>query len=92
MLEERRIYLEEIEDYANGFYTRDLLTKYGKVQDLKVPRVRNGGFRPAILPERRKDDLDLTSAIITLYVFTSKIFRLIKVTEDEVRSWRERAQ
>jgi hypothetical protein len=41
MLEERRIYLEEIEDYANGFYTRDLLTKYEKVQDLKVPRVRN---------------------------------------------------
>ena len=25
MLEERRIYLEEQEDYANGFYTRDLL-------------------------------------------------------------------
>ena len=49
MLEKRKIYLEEIEDYANGFYIRDLLTKYGKVQDLKVPRVRNGGFRPAIL-------------------------------------------
>nr|WP_041430363.1 IS256 family transposase [Thermodesulfobacterium geofontis] len=91
MLEERRIYLEEIEDYANGFYTRDLLTKYGKVQNLKVPRVRNGGFRPAILPERRRAELDLTSAVITLYVFTSKISRLIKVTEDEVRSWKERA-
>jgi transposase-like protein len=50
MLEERRIYLDQQEDYANGFYTRDLLTKYGKVQDLKVPRVRNGSFRPAILP------------------------------------------
>jgi transposase-like protein len=51
MLEKRRIYLEEIEDYANGFYTRDLLTKYGKVQDLKVLRVRNGSFRPAIYPK-----------------------------------------
>jgi len=51
MLEERRIYLEEIEDYANDFYTRDLLTKYGKVQDLKVLRVRNGSFRPAIYPK-----------------------------------------
>jgi putative transposase len=111
MLEERRIYLEETEDYANGFYTRDLLTKYGKVQDLKVPRVRNGGFRPAILPERRRAELDLTSAVITLYavgVSTRKISqflesiygayyspqsisRLIKVTEDEVRNWKERA-
>ena len=52
-----------------------------------MPRFKNGGFRPAILPERRKDDLDLTSAIITLYVFTSKIFRLIKVTEDEVSAF-----
>ena len=76
MLEERRIYLEEQEDYANGFYTRDLLTKYGKVQDLKVPRVRNGGFRPAILPEKRRAELDLTSTVITLYavgVSTRKI-------------------
>ena len=82
----------------------------GRLRDLKVPRVRNGVFRPAILPERRKTDLDLTSTIITLYavgVSTRKISqfleniygvyyspqsisRLIKVTEDEVRAWRER--
>jgi len=36
MLEERRIYLGKQEDYAKGFYTRNLFTKYGKVQDLKV--------------------------------------------------------
>ena len=87
MLEERRIYLDQQEDYANGFYTRDLLTKYGKVQDLKVRRVRNGSFRPAILPERRRAELDLTSAVITLYVFTSKISRLIKVTEDKLSAF-----
>jgi hypothetical protein len=27
MLEEREIYLEKTEDYANGFYSRDLLLK-----------------------------------------------------------------
>jgi hypothetical protein len=37
-------------NYTNyRFYTRNLFTKYGKIQDLKVPRVRNGGFRSAIL-------------------------------------------
>jgi len=87
MLEERRIYLDQQKDYANGFYTRDLLTKYGKVQNLKVRRVRNGSFRPAILPERRRAELDLTSAVITLYVFTSKISRLIKVTEDKLSAF-----
>jgi len=39
MLEERRIYLGKQEDYAKGFYTRNLFTKYGKVQDLKVPAI-----------------------------------------------------
>ena len=64
------------------FYTRDLLTKYGKIQDLKVPRVRNGGFRPAILPERRRAELDLTSAVISLYavgVSTKKFLSFWKV-------------
>jgi len=49
MLEERRIYLDQQEDYANGFYARDLLTKYGKLQDLKVPRERLADFRPVYL-------------------------------------------
>ena len=33
MLEERRIYLGKQEDYAKGFYTRNLFT------DLKVPAI-----------------------------------------------------
>jgi hypothetical protein len=36
------------------FYTQNLFTKYGKVQDLKEIWVRNGGFRPAILPSFSK--------------------------------------
>ncbi|AZR73964.1 hypothetical protein BBF96_11515 [Anoxybacter fermentans] len=28
----------------NGYYTRNLKTKYGNIQDLKVPRNRNGEF------------------------------------------------
>jgi len=58
MLEERRIYLEEQEDYANGFYTRDLLF-------VSSYFLKEGGLK--------------------------SISRLIKVTEDEVKSWRERA-
>jgi len=111
MLEEREIYLEETEDYANGFYTRDLLTKLGEVEGLRVPRVRKGGFRPAILPERRRAGLDLAEVVINLYaagVSTRKISqflegiygayyspqsisRLMKVAEEEVKAWKERA-
>ena len=43
-LEERSIYLEEHpETKGNGYYTRDLLTKYGSIEDLRVPRTRDGG-------------------------------------------------
>jgi transposase-like protein len=68
-------------------------------------------LRPTILPERRRAELDLTSAVITLYavgVSTRKISqflesiygayyspqsisRLIKVTEEEIKAWKERA-
>ena len=46
MREEREIYLENHPTKANGYYTRDLLTLVGPVEDLKVPRVQEGHFHP----------------------------------------------
>ncbi|QER42007.1 hypothetical protein F1847_04310 [Thermodesulfobacterium sp. TA1] len=43
--------------------------------------MRNGGFRPAILPERRRAELDLTSTVISLYavgVSTRKISQFLE--------------
>jgi len=39
MKEEREISLENHPTKANGYYTRNLLTLVGPVEDLKVPRV-----------------------------------------------------
>ena len=81
MFEERKIYLEEQEDSGNGFYTRNLLTNYGEIESLRVPRVRKGSFRPVILPERRKADIDLTEVVINLYevgVSTRKISQFLE--------------
>jgi len=39
MREERAVYLETHPTSANGYYTRDLLTLFGPLEDLKVPRV-----------------------------------------------------
>lgn len=47
-----------------------------ETEGLRVPRVRKGIFRPVILPERRRADLDLTEVVINLYavgVSTRKI-------------------
>ena len=50
----------------NGYYERDLDTKYGKLH-VSVPRDRNGAFDQKLIPgyARRTDDLETT--IITLY-------------------------
>lgn len=67
MLEERRMYLDSHPTKGNGYYTRDLLTLYGPVRDLRVPRVREGDFRPVILPERRRISYELSEAILAMY-------------------------
>jgi len=55
MREEREIYLENHPAKANGYYTRDLLTLVRPVEDLKVPRVREGDFHPRILPTELRE-------------------------------------
>jgi len=110
MREERAVYLETHPTSANGYYTRDLLTLFGPLEDLKVPRVREGDFHPQILPYRKRASLELSEAILTLYavgVSTRKISaflegvygtfyspqsisRLIEVTWEQVKAWRER--
>lgn len=47
-------------DYRNGYYTRDLATGFGLLQDLRIPRSRKGGFQPSLFAryERRKRDVE----------------------------------
>ena len=64
----------------NGFYSRELDTKYGKLH-IAVPRDRNGSFEQHLIPDysRRMDDLETT--IVTLYrkgISTREISDLIE--------------
>jgi transposase-like protein len=51
MAKEREIFLERVEDSANGYYSRMLQSAIGRLH-LLVPRVRNNAsdFRPYLLP------------------------------------------
>ena len=40
--------------YRNGSYVRDLLTSYGWIEDLRVPRVRKGGMEFEVLERYRR--------------------------------------
>lgn len=81
MLEERELYLKEHPTKGNSYYTRDLLTLFGPLEDLRVPRVREGDFHPKILPERRRTSIELSEAILALYasgVSTRAISRFLE--------------
>ena len=64
----------------NGTYTRELDTRYGKL-NINIPRDRNGEFEQQLIPDytRRADDLETT--IVTLYrkgITTREIADLIE--------------
>jgi transposase-like protein len=40
-------------DYRNGYRYRDILTRFGRLKDVKVPRLRQSGFVPSILSPGR---------------------------------------
>lgn len=46
--------------YRNGHYTRNLLTRYGLIDDIRVPRPARGGCEFSVFDryERRRRDLD----------------------------------
>ena len=81
MLEERAIWLEEHPTKANGYYTRDLLTLFGPIEELRVPRVREGDFHPKLIPYRKRTSIELSEAILLLYasgVSTRRISRFLE--------------
>jgi putative transposase len=67
MVSEREIYLEkEKKDKGNGYYTRELISKLGKL-GIEVPRTRNGKFRPYILGEKyQRHSEDFEEFLISL--------------------------
>ena len=74
MKEERRLFLENYsEDKGNGYYERDLLTAYGEIEDLEVPRVRSGKFYPKILPYRRRAWFDIREIVYAMHMTGSSV-------------------
>jgi putative transposase len=51
----------------NGYYTRTLHTKYGLIDDLHVPRDRNGDFQTQLFQPYQRRDGWLEEAVIQMY-------------------------
>jgi putative transposase len=51
----------------NGYYTRTLDTKFGKIDDLRVPRDRQGEFQTQVFEPYQRRDGWLEEAVIRMY-------------------------
>ena len=51
-------YLEENPGIKNGYYKRNLKTKYGEITELSVPRNRDNKFYSAVIDENKSIGLD----------------------------------
>src|SRR5579875_2952189 len=63
---EIQAFLEEREGQRNGYYKRGIGTRYGKIDDLMVPRDRNNEFQTALFqPYQRSIGID--DLVVSLY-------------------------
>ena len=63
---EIQAYLEENHGQRNGYYERDLGTKYGKINDLKIPRNRNNEFQTALF-EKYQRNVGIDDLVVSMY-------------------------
>jgi transposase-like protein len=97
---------EQRRDYRNGHYRRNLLTTVGLIEELEVPRTRQG-FQTQVFDryQRRRSELD--QAMVDMFVFGASTQRVGEVVEqltgsqpsastvyrtlqDEYTTWQER--
>ncbi len=63
---ERDVYADEHQAKKNGYYEKKLLTRWGLIEDLRVPGTRDGEFCPSLLISYHRT-WHLEDIIITLY-------------------------
>ena len=63
---EIQTFLEENNGNRNGYYERDIGTRYGKINDLRVPRERNNEFQ-TVLFEPYQKNMGIDDLVVSMY-------------------------
>ena len=77
---EIQAFLEEKEGQRNGYYERDLGTRYGKINDLRVPRDRDNEFQTALF-DRYQRNVGIDDLVVSMYskgVSTRKMAEILE--------------
>ena len=54
--------------YRNGFYARDLATTSGRIEDLQVPRDREGQFHTQVFERYRRYEPQVAQGLTEMFV------------------------
>ena len=54
--------------YRNGFYTRDLVTSSGRIQDINVPRDREGQFHTQVFERYSRYEPHIAEGLTQMFV------------------------
>ncbi|GAC1313331.1 MAG: hypothetical protein NVSMB27_49320 [Ktedonobacteraceae bacterium] len=71
----------ERKGYRNGSYTRDLVTKTGRIEDLSVPRDRAGEFHTQVFERYGRYEPEVAEALTEMFVSGTSTHTVGKVTE-----------
>jgi putative transposase len=67
--------------YRNGFYTRDLVTSTGRIEDLKVPRDREGEFHTQVFERYNRYEPEVAEALTEMFVSGTSTHKVGQVAE-----------
>ena len=67
--------------YRNGSYTRDLVTSTGRIEDLKVPRDREGEFHTQVFERYNRYEPEVAEALTEMFVSGTSTHKVGKVAE-----------
>jgi putative transposase len=71
----------ERKGYRNGSYTRDLVTKAGRIEDLSVPRDREGQFHTQVFERYGRYEPEVAEALTEMFVSGTSTHKVGNVAE-----------
>jgi putative transposase len=71
----------ERKGYRNGYYTRDLVTKTGRIEDLSVPRDREGQFQTQVFERYGRYEPEIAEALTEMFVSGTSTHKVGKVAQ-----------
>src|SRR5437773_6602459 len=71
----------ERKGYRNGSYPRDLETKTGRIEDLSVPRDREGVFHSQVFEHYSRYEPEVAQALTEMFVSGTSTHKVGKVAE-----------